>query len=340
MAFKGAPDSIALLLFFVFWYAGNMKYNEYNTAALNAVGGKTSGLTMTVATMQLGVCALYAIVVWAIKLNPAKLFGLQAPEKQDMPNLTKADLIKSIPLGFCSAGAHAATVFALGGDPLFGQIVKAAEPVLAAIVGTVFYAKAPTFYKVCCLPIIVGGVAFASLKKGDDGSYSLKFDVTALVFGMLANAFAAFKGGENSKLMADKGIAERYGGVGNQFAVTQIVGFIILLPIMFATEGSMFTTFLEKLKTDSSLQFNLVMSGLAFFIYNELATYTLKVTGAVTASVANTAKRVIVMVYMAAVTGKALTDEQKMGSAIAITGVLLYALIDDLLKPKKKTKAA
>ena len=67
---------------------------------------------------------------------------------------------------------------------------------------------------------------------------------------------------------------------------------------------------------------------------------TALVAGAVTASVANTAKRVIVMVYMAAVTGKALTDEQKMGSAIAITGVLLYALIDDLLKSKKKTKAA
>ena len=42
------------------------------------------------------------------------------------------------------------------------------------------------------------------------------------------------------------------------------------------------------------------------------------------------------MVYMAAVTGKALTDEQKLGSGIAITGVLLYSLIDDLLKPKKK----
>lgn len=125
-----------------------------------------------------------------------------------------------------------------------------------------------------------------------------------------------------------------------QFAVTQIVGFFILLPIMFATEGNMFPVFMEKLTTDSNLQFNLIMSGLCFYIYNELATYTLKVTGAVTASVANTAKRVIVMVYMAAVTGKALTDEQKLGSAIAISGVLLYSLIDDLLKSKPKTKKA
>ena len=122
-----------------------------------------------------------------------------------------------------------------------------------------------------------------------------------------------------------------------KFAVTQILAFIICLPIMYATEGDMLPTFLDKLVYDKDLQFNLVMSGLCFYLYNELATMTLKVTGAVTASVANTAKRVIVMVYMAAVTGKALTDEQKMGAGIAISGVLLYSLIDDLLKPKPKT---
>jgi len=62
---------------------------------------------------------------------------------------------------------------------------------------------------------------------------------------------------------------------------------------MFATEGAKFPVFVDNLKSDSVLQFNLVMSGLCFYIYNELATYTLKVTGAVTASVANTAKRVV-----------------------------------------------
>ena len=85
----------------------------------------------------------------------------------------------------------------------------------------------------------------------------------------------------------------------------------------------------------------LLVSGMAFYLYNELATMTIKATGAVTSSVANTAKRVIVMVYMAAVTGKALTEEQKTGAAIAITGVLIYSVIDDLLKAMKaKPKAA
>jgi solute carrier family 35 protein E1 len=339
----GAPDSVALILFFVFWYAGNMKYNEYNTAALNAVGGKHAGLTMTVATLQLGVCAVYALIMWIVKINPAKLFGLQPPTKQNVPETTKDDLAKTVPVGFCSAAAHACTVFALGGDPLFGQIVKSGEPVLSALVNTVFYGTPPSNPKIGCLPIIVGGVAFASLKKDAlTGGYALKFDQTALVFGMLANTFAAFKGSESKKLMSDKGISQRFGGVGNQFAVTQILAFLMCLPVMYLTEGSKFSDFLEILKSSSDLQYNLVMSGLAFYLYNELATMTLKVTGPVTASVANTAKRVIVMVYMAAVTGKVLTDEQKIGAGVAICGVLLYSLIDDLLKPKAddKKKAA
>ena len=88
-----------------------------------------------------------------------------------------------------------------------------------------------------------------------------------------------------------------------QFAVTQIVGFVILVPLMFFVEGDKFPLFLEMVENDSSLRFNLVMSGLCFYIYNELATYTLKVTGAVTASVANTAKRVVRYYMMCSLNG-------------------------------------
>merc|ERR1712125_254621 len=92
------------------------------------------------------------------------------------------------------------------------------------------------------------------------------------------------------------------------------------IPVMFGTEGVMLSVFTEKITTDTDLQLNLVMSGLCFYLYNELATMTLKVTGPVTASVA--------------ITGKVLTEEQKIGAGVAIAGVLLYSLIDDLIKPK------
>jgi len=75
---------------------------------------------------------------------------------------------------------------------------------------------------------------------------------------------------------------------------------------------------------------------MSFYLYNELATMTIKKTGAVTASVANTAKRVIVLVFMSAVTGKALTTEQKIGATIAIAFVMLYSIIDDVLKKLTK----
>ena len=161
----GVPDSVALLLFFVFWYVGNAFYNQYNTLALGAAGGKYGGLTMTVSTMQLGVCTLYAFVLWIVGINPIKLCGLQAPEKMKVPKITSADVKDTLPVGFCSAAAHSAGVFCLGADPLFGQIVKAGEPVLSAFVNTVFYGKKPTVPKLVCLLFIVGGVAFASLKR-------------------------------------------------------------------------------------------------------------------------------------------------------------------------------
>ena len=164
------------------------------------------------------------------------------------------------------------------------------------------------------------------------GSYAIEFDMTALTMASLANMFAAIKGNENSKLMKTEGLKDRIGGVGNQFALTEVLGFFISLPVMLYLEGASFGKFVDYFKTSSDLQYNLIASGLTFYLYNELATMTIKKTGAVTASVANTAKRVIVLVFMSAVTGKALTSEQKIGAAIAISFVLLYSVIDDLVK--------
>jgi solute carrier family 35 protein E1 len=339
----GVPDNVALLLFFLFWYVGNAFYNQYNTMALSAVGGKTGGLTMTVSTMQLGVCTLYALVLWVVSVNPIKLCGLQTPERMKVPKITKSDIVATLPVGFCSAVAHSAGVFCLGADPLFGQIVKAGEPVMSALVNTFFYGKPPSKAKFVCLLFIVGGVAFASLKKDDTGAYKLKFDQTALLFGMIGNTFAAFKGSENKKLMTKEGVKDRYATVANQFAVTEVLAFFISVPVMMATEGPKWGEFVELLMTSRDLQLGLAISGMSFYLYNELATMTIKATGAVTSSVANTAKRVIVMVYMAAVTGKVLTEEQKIGAAIAIGFVLVYSVIDDVLKSMsggdKKKKA-
>jgi solute carrier family 35 protein E1 len=41
-----------------------------------------------------------------------------------------------VPIGFCAAGAHGGSVLAMGvGAVSFAQIIKACEPVFAAIIG-------------------------------------------------------------------------------------------------------------------------------------------------------------------------------------------------------------
>merc|ERR1712038_175149 len=126
----------------------------------------------------------------------------------------------------CFMGAHSASVFALSaGAVSFGQIVKASEPAFAAVLSQFVYGKPVSKAKWLCLPIVIGGVILASVKE-------LDFAVSALVSGCIANMFAAVKGNENKKLMETEGLKERMGSVGNQFALTTILGFLMSIPVM------------------------------------------------------------------------------------------------------------
>lgn len=54
---------------------------------------------------------------------------------------------------------------------------------------------------------VIGGVILASVKE-------LDFAWSALISAAIANAFAAFKGQENKKLMSTAGLKDRIGSVG------------------------------------------------------------------------------------------------------------------------------
>jgi len=306
---------LPLLLYFLFWYVGNYYYNITNKLALKAAGG-SAGFPMTISSLQLAVGCLYAIFLWV------------APDARRAPTVTLDDVVKMLPVAFCFMGAHSASVFALSaGAVSFGQIVKAAEPAFAAVVSQFLYGKKVSKAKWLCLPVVIGGVILASVKE-------LDFAVSALISACIANLFAAFKGNENKKLMETDGLKDRMGSVGNQFALTTILGTLMSIPLVIAKEGSKFGEFVDIFKTNPIISTNLIASGLWFYGYNELATMTLKKTGAVTQSVANTAKRVIVIVGVAIVLGESLDPIKLLGCAIGIGGVLLYSTIDTLLAKK------
>jgi len=314
---KGGVD-IPLILYFAFWFVGNYYYNITNKLALKAAGG-AAGFPMTIATLQLGVGCIYALFLWA------------APDARERPAITWSDFFKTLPVGFAAAGAHAASVFALSaGAVSFGQIVKAAEPAFAALIGTLFYGAHVSKAKWLCLIPVIGGVVLASMGE-------LGFAWSALITAGIANVFAAVKANENKKLMSTDGLTERMGSVGNQFALTMLNSFFFCSVLMFITEGKKlgeFATLVTSGGAGAVVLSNMFYSGLWFYFYNELATLTIKSTGAVTSSVANTAKRAVVILGVAVVLGESLSKEKLIGSMVCISGVFLYSVIDRFVGSK------
>jgi solute carrier family 35 protein E1 len=321
---------VPLLLYLGFWYLGNYYYHIQNKTAAIAAGGEQ--FAMTLAVCQLAVGVVYALFLWV------------APDARKPPSITMSDFIAMLPAGICTAGAHASSVFGLAaGGVAFGQIVKAAEPAFAAVVSTFIYGKKISVAQWLCLIPIIGGVCLAALKQNKDGSIEMDFSVGGLIGALVANAFAAFKGAESHKLMSTPGLKERLGSVGNQFAIMIIISFLVTLPFTIVMEGHRFTEFVGMFKTNKVLSTNLLLAGLTFYGYNELATLTLKKISPVTNSIANTAKRVVVIVGAAVVFNESITGLKAIGCAICIAGVFLNSVIDDLLpkgnaaKPVEKT---
>merc|ERR1719353_837343 len=95
-----------------------------------------------------------------------------------------------------------------------------------------------------------------------------------------------------------------------------------------------------KAGTAGGLRYNTIMSGLTFYLYNEVSTMALKSLSGVSHSVANTAKRAVVIVGSAIAFGEEMGFEKSLGCSIAIGGTFLYAIADDIAKKFSKTKAA
>ena len=299
---------LALLVYFAGWYLGNYYYTLNNKLALNAAGG-AKGFPVTIAFLQMVIGSTYALYMWA------------APDSRALPKVTLKDVLAIAPVATCAAGAHLSSIFSMNlGAVSFSQIVKAAEPAFAAFLGVTLYGKKISAAKWLCLIPVIGGVCLASVKE-------LDFSIWALLAACIANVFAAFRANENKKLMDTPGLKDRIGSTGNQYAITTILGMIAMLPFFLVLEASRWGEFVELFKSTPAVRNNLITSGLYFYLYNELSTLTIKKTSATTQSVANTAKRVIVIVGVAIALGESLPFIKLLGCTIGIGGVLLYSLV-------------
>lgn len=304
------------------WYAGNTFYNIYNKKA-----SKMLHAHWFIAAAQLVVGIVWSLVMWGTGMRKT-------------PNLSSQDIVACIPIGLCMCIAHGGSVLAMGvGAVSFAQIVKACEPVFAAAIGLLVppVDVKPILAYAMLIPI-VGGVGIACVKEGK----GVDINMEAFMYASIANVAAAFKGKLGGSVVKGlKGDKTKNMDSANVYAVNNILSFIFTVPMVVYSE---LPTLREEWDASvaehgfNAVVMNITLSGFFFYIYNEFAFAFTASVGAVTSSVLNTAKRVIIIVVSAVLFNEAMERNTVIGSAIAIGGTFAYSLTSKKPAPKKKAE--
>ncbi|CAM9453926.1 unnamed protein product [Choristocarpus tenellus] len=294
------------------WYVLTIAYNITNKRTLNMIS-----IPWILSTVQLAVGAAYVNLIWALGLRKA-------------PKLNKENMKSVAPLAALHTSSHIAAVIALGAGAVgFVQIVKAAEPFFTSVFSAVFLGQvfpAPVY---AALIPVVSGVAVASAKE-------ISFNWVSFGGAMISNGAAASRG-VLAKASMDEPKGENM-DAGNLYAVMTIMATFMLAPFAAIVEGPRLMGLWEAAiaagHTSRAIYTGTILSGLLFYMYNEVAFYCLNAIHPVTHAVANTLKRVFLIAVSVIVFNHKLTPLGLAGSAVAIAGVLLYSLAKNHFKKK------
>lgn len=172
------------------------------------------------------------------------------------------------------------------------------------------------------------GVSMASVTE-------LTFSWYCLGAGMMANIFAAARGVFGKKQMCgDEKCVEQL-SPENYYAVLTIISFIMLVPITLLMEGR--TIFkLNEIKDFKEGVQQMLVSGLFFYLYNEVSFKALNNLNPVSHALANTVKRIVIIISSVIFFGETMTPIGIAGASLAILGVFAYSLAGIFFKPKSK----
>jgi len=270
--------------------------------------------------VQLLVGALWIGVLWM----PLPTFGLSERSFASMrapPKLSLGDLKKGSVVAFWLAAGHVlAPVSPAYGPVAFTNVVKTLEPLFTCLFSFVLLGQlfAPPVY-LSLLPVI-GGVIMASASE-------VAFSMISLVSGLLSNVCFALRA-ISAKTMMQKPLGERM-HAQNLYGVLTMLALAMITPFALIAEGpTIISGTKDTIKEVGLYPFlkMLLFSGLSHYLYNECAFLALSSVHPVTHAVANTIKRVAVIIISVLWFRNPLTLTGAAGSAIAIGGVFLYSI--------------
>jgi solute carrier family 35 protein E1 len=284
------------------WFFLNVMYNISNKVCQNAFP-----MPWMMSLSSLGVGIPLVAFLWATGIRKTPVI--------------KAEGYKTLlPIGFAHAVGHAGSVIALGaGAVSFAQTVKAAEPVFTCVMsyfvlGTVF-----KWQVYSSLIPIIAGVSIASLKE-------LSFTYKSLYCALLSNV--AFAGRAVLSKVTMQKPAGKNMDASNLYGVLTIMAFIMTVPVALYFEGGKVASqwaASAAINGPAWLIKQIIINGFYYYAYNEVAFITLNKVAPITHSIANTVKRVAIIVATCLVFRNPMTQIGMIGSSIAIAGTFLYS---------------
>lgn len=316
------PESVQIGINFGLWYLISAFYNIFNKQALNNLE-----LPVLVATVQMGTGLILFVPAWILKLR-------DTPFSTARGAFDVMWLLKSV-AAFATL-SHIAGVIALGsGTVSFTQVVKSAEPIFTAAIAAIFTRQFLSWQSYMSLVPVIVGVSLVSANE-------LTFSWYCLAAGFLSNLFAAARSVFGKLQMGGDMKCIEEISPGNYYSVITILSLIMLIPITAVMEGGKILQLIESLKAGGPLAIKLneglrqsFYSGLLFYMYNELSFTVLNKVNPVTHAIANTLKRVVIILSSVLAFHNPLNLQGKIGSTISIVGLFIYSMAEYYTKKKK-----
>lgn len=309
---KGWLSRCATTLYFALWYLLSIGHSVTGKQLTNALP-----LPWSVAAAQIVVGALFALCLW--------LTGLRAPPTGTLGGMARdlPMLARFLPIGAFHAIGHIAGIVGTSrGSVSFAQVVKSAGPIYACVLSSLVLKQAVSLRVWASLLPILGGVALATTSELTLAWAALFGAVISDVALALRNIYCkvSMEKREGSNLSA-----------ANTFALTTCLAALFCVPLAAAAEGQFaLATWRAAAPTAAAgrrLTSQIVLTGLYFYGYSEVAMKALKNVHPVTHAIGNTMRRVVIMLICIAVFHTPMSAAGAVGSAIAIGGSYFYAMV-------------
>ncbi|XP_014496692.1 phosphoenolpyruvate/phosphate translocator 2, chloroplastic [Vigna radiata var. radiata] len=311
---SGLVKTLQLGAMLALWYLLNIYFNIYNKQVL-----KVYPFPATVTAFQFGFVSLVINLIWTFNLHPR-------------PSIRGSQLATLLPLALAHTLGNALTNVSLSKVAVsFTHTIKAMEPFFTVLLSALFLGQMPTFWVFSSLIPIVGGVALASMTE-------VSFNWIGFITAMAANVTNQSRNVLSKKMMTSE---EESLDPINLYGVLTMISFMLLVPYAILMEGVKFSpSYLQYAASQGlnvrELCVRAIFSAFCFHAYQQVSYMILEMVSPVTHSVANSVKRVVIIVSSVIFFQTPVSPVNALGTAIALVGVFLYSRAKRM-KPVQKT---